>query len=851
MIIRRLNELSRADVPTAGGKGANLGEMIRLGLPVPPGFVVSTGAYAEQARAWGLAERLRAHLDADDFDAAASEAAALLGGGDLLSGIEGAIRDAHRELGATRVAVRSSATAEDLAGASFAGQQETYLDVAGEDDVLASIRRCWASLFSPRALHYRRSRGIPHLDVQIAVVVQRMVPAEAAGVLFTVDPVEQRSDRMLLSAAPGLGEVVVSGHRRGDTYRLRREPLGAPGEAAPGRGADGLAVADLDLENPGRPALDEDRILEIGRLGLALEAHFACPQDVEFAVADGRVFLLQSRPITTLGTAEIEPIEPLGDLDFLQERGLGANLERFPIAPKPLDRWLLRRALGALAHMARYIGFAVSEADEQAVFGPLWREAFLLPRSRPTLRLLGVPARVARGLGGDWGAWWRGEPSERLRAACPSVDFAALEDAEIVRLADRAAETFGELLGRRFEPMLGLVGLGALGAGLRLAVGAERAPAVLTDLLGGLPNRTTETNQALFRLAKQAVDAGPGVADAVRGGRAGDLRASAAGQAYLASVEAFLAEYGHREGACLYLSTPTWRQDPEQVWGLLRGILHASDVHSELHDDGGAARHRAALAEVEQGLRRAPALARAFRGLLERVRGVIAFREDSHFDLTRPVAFMQGAVAEIGRRLHERGSLPAPADVFYLTDAEVGAWLAGGAPARDEAEKLLARRRATYQAVNGRWQKRRAAGDGRPGSSDHEIRGTGASAGVARARARIVRGEHQFDRLQPGEILVCAYTNPSWTPLFRYAAGVVTDTGSAASHAAIVAREYGIPAVMGAAGATERIRDGQEILVDGTEGRVVLLLDGAGAQDGAGALSPGRARARSAAAPAR
>jgi phosphoenolpyruvate synthase/pyruvate phosphate dikinase len=308
-IVHDLSELGRADLSTAGGKGANLGEMRCLGLPVPPGFVVSTRAYAEQARRWGLAERLSAHLAANEDKAAASEAAELFRSGVLLPDIESAIREAHRRLGAGRVAVRSSATAEDLVDASFAGQQETYLDVAGEDEVIASIRSCWASLFSPRALHYRRAKGISHLSVEIAVVVQQMVPAEAAGVLFTVDPVQQRSDWMLLSAAPGLGEAIVAGHRRGDTYRIRREPHGGIGRPAGSPAPQSaLAIVDRDLESPGRSVLSDAELLELARLGLSLEAHFGCPQDVEFAVAAGRVFLLQSRPITTLGAAEIEPI---------------------------------------------------------------------------------------------------------------------------------------------------------------------------------------------------------------------------------------------------------------------------------------------------------------------------------------------------------------------------------------------------------------------------------------------------------------------------------------------------------------------------------------------------------------
>ncbi|WP_437321743.1 PEP/pyruvate-binding domain-containing protein [Sorangium sp. So ce385] len=849
MLVHRLSQLSRADLPMAGGKGANLGELLRLGLAVPPGFVVSAGAYAEQARAWGLAERLAAHLEARRWDDAASAAAELFEGGAMLPGLEGAVRDAYRELGAPPVAVRSSATAEDLADASFAGQHETYLDVVGEDALLAALRRCWASLWSPRALAYRAARGVDHLGVHIAVVVQRMVPAEFAGVLFTVDPVAQRADRMLLEVAPGLGEAVVSGHTTGDVYRLRRAPFGGAaangagkpngaaangagkpnGAAANGagepngaaaNGADDLAIEDRDRREAGRPAPSDDLVIELGRLGLRLEAHFGCPQDVEFAIAGGSLHLLQSRPITTLGTAEIEPLPPPPQLNRLQRRMLEANdNDRFPVAPKPLDQWAFRMTLPALVRMVRFLGLDVDEDEERAWVDQLWRPIFIPPRVRPTLRLLRLPRKVAASLRYDAMAWWEGDGLKRLLEACAPVDLRALDDAALLRRADRIAETLTAVLGERFERSASQLAAVALRVPVTLAVGSKRAATVMSDLVSGVHTRTSDVNLALFHLARRAASAGPEVAGAIREGRPEALRASEAGRAMLAEVEAFLEEHGHRESAGLYLSAPTWRQDPAPLWGLLRGLLDAAEPPSE---EAGLARYQAALEEVTRALRFVPGLADAFRRTVERLRSAIAFRERTHFDLVRSYSALQAIVAEIARRLVERGHLPSSDDVFYLTEAEVRAWLTGTAPPLDEVKRLVQRRRATYGVVNARWQRTafEMGGGGAPGD---ELRGVGASSGVVRGKARIVRDAGEFERLKAGEILVCRYTNPAWTPLFTLAAGVVTDTGGAVSHAAIVAREYGIPAVLGAAGATERITDGQEILVDGTEGRVTLL----------------------------
>lgn len=400
--IHRLASLSRSDLATAGGKGANLGELTRLGLSVPPGFVVSAQAYAEQARAWGLAERVSSLLTAERWEAAASVATELFDKNALLPALESAVRDAHRDLGAPRVAVRSSATAEDLADASFAGQHETLLDVEGEDAVLRALRSCWASLFSPRALRYRAARRIDHLTVSIAVVVQRMVPADFAGVLFTVDPVAQRSDRMLLEVAPGLGEAVVSGHTTGDAYRLRREPFGDAGVAA----SRDITIEDRDRREASRPAPSDALVLELARLGLQLEDHFGCPQDVEFAFEGSTVHILQSRPITTLGEAEVEPIPPLPKLTRIQRKMVEANdADRFPVAPKPLDQWSFRMTIPALVRTMRFLGFDVSEVDERALIDELWREVLLLPAPRLTWLRRSPGARPIASGRARWRSW--------------------------------------------------------------------------------------------------------------------------------------------------------------------------------------------------------------------------------------------------------------------------------------------------------------------------------------------------------------------------------------------------------------------------------------------------------------
>jgi rifampicin phosphotransferase len=815
-VVHDLKSLSRNDLAVAGGKGANLGELIRLGMPVPPGFVVSAEAYAEQVRTWGLVERLAPHLEARIWDAAAAEAMKIVEEGALLPVIESSVRDAYRRLGAEYVAVRSSATAEDLVDASFAGQHETFLNITGEDAALRALRHCWASLWNSRALAYRDARKIEHATVNIAVVVQRMVPADFAGVLFTFDPVAQRADRLLIEVAPGLGEAIVSGHTTGDVYRVERAPRVV---SQPVR-TDQLALVEREHRDPRRPQPSDALLLQLCRQALELEKHFGVPQDIEFAFAKGSLFFLQSRPITTLESADIEPIAPLPTLSRLQKKMLETNdNDRFPQAFKPMDFHFPWLVFSMILGMAKDFGFAIDEVQMQRLPENPWMEFLIPPIAGPTPRLLRMPFQVAKYADADYLAWWEAEAYPRLLEVTAQVDLRALEDEELSARYDRLIEVFQSVIPKRFQGISTQLAGVVLGPLVRLAVGSKRAGVVQADLLSGIVTRTSEVNLALYELAQKAQRIGAELTEPIRRQSPEELEQSEVGRAFLADVETFLDEHGHRESVGLYLSTPTWRNDPKPFWGMLHSMLEAQHPPSEA---AGYKRYEAALEEVTHKLRWVPGAANKVRSLVHFLRQIIVFRERSHYDMVRVVSALQGIAAETGRRLTERGLLPNGDDVYYLVDAEARAWLRGGAPAKEEAHKLIKRRRATYRLVNARWKKHLSHEPAVQVGKTNEIRGIGASSGTVRARARIILDESQFGRLQAGEVLVCRYTNPAWTPLFTVASAVITDVGGAASHAAIVAREYGLPAVLGALGATERIKDGDEIIVDGATGIVTL-----------------------------
>lgn len=363
----------------------------------------------------------------------------------------------------------------------------------------------------------------------------------------------------------------------------------------------------------------------------------------------------------------------------------------------------------------------------------------------------------------------------------------------------------------RFEFEVGLRAEAWLGALVALAVGYRRAPQVIADLMTGIQTKTTETNEKLWLLSRQ-VKQEPALAEAVAEGRFDSVGATPSGRDFLATLDRFLVDYGHREGATWYLSTPTWRADRTQIWQLMRGLLEVDQPPRQ-----GGERYDEARRLVERRLRYLPGMRKRFQWLLERLRALQKFREDSHFDLARPLAALQEVAAEWGKRLVDRGLLQQQDEVFLLTGQEVRDWLGGKAPQPEGARRHIKRREATYRVMNDRWQSRLPQAQ-----TGNDLKGIPASAGIVRARARLIRGEKEWSRLRRGEIMVCPYTNPAWTPLFAIAAAVITETGGATAHAAIVAREYGIPAVMSVPGATHRIADGQELLVDGRTGRVVL-----------------------------
>lgn len=779
----------------AGGKGASLAELVQLGVPVPDGFVITADAYAEESRRWGLAAAVAPLAAKRDWRAVAAAARTIILSQPIGESLRGALADAYRRMGAPLVAVRSSATAEDLGDASFAGQYDTCLGVGGEEALVEAVRRCWASIWGERALDYRHQRSIDHASVAMAVVVQRMVEADAAGVVFTVDPIANRNDRLYVEAAAGGGEGVVSGTARTVAYRVDRATLQPEEPAA----ADGV--------------LDSERLRDLCRMALEIERRKGRPQDIEFAVARGAISILQARPITTPAGAPPDALPPLGKPSLVDRLVQPVAAERYALAPRPLDNIIFIRVVGAVMYAIERLGGRISDADKAAFRAEIWRQAYRLPPVRLTGRFFAAEGTYLRMLRSDWMAWWMGGARDELIAACELPDVTQANDGELLARMDHILAVWEKALNERFYASSPINARHWLDRLVDLAVGPWKRRQVVADLMAGLHTPTSDVNDSLWELSRLA-RRDPDLRAAVSALRLDAIPATPQGRTFKDSLDAFLDRYGHREGAGYYLSTPTWGRDPTQVLRLVASLAQA-DARPDMPEDV-QQRYRAARTLVLRRLRFVPALARIAEWMIDRFRALDTFRETSHFDITRPIGALQIVAGEVGRRLCARGVLRDPDDLFYLTSDEMRAWLTAGAPPREHVADLIQRRRATYEVANSRWRTRRASS-----SRARVLKGTAASRGVATGRARVILNEGDFHLLEPGEVLVCPYSNPAWTPLFFVAAAVVSETGGAASHAAIVAREYGIPAVMSVRGAIDALGDRAEVTVDGDRGLVV------------------------------
>ena len=862
--VRDLPELDRTQVAVAGGKAAHLGELSRIdGVRVPAGFCVTTAAFQRVlsgAPAIGaLLDRLSG-LGRDDRAEIGNLSAELRRAvgttavpPEVAAAVTGALAR-HGEHAA--YAVRSSATAEDLPAASFAGQQDSYLNVAGPAAVLAHVSRCWASLFTERAVTYRLRNGFDHRRVLMAVVVQRMVVAEAAGVLFTADPVTGNRRVATVDAGLGLGEALVSGLVDPDVYRVRdgeivHRAVAVKRRALRAASDGGTQEVAVGAEQQGQPALTDGQVLRLVELGRRIEAHFGRPQDIEWCLDDDDFPIVQSRPITTL-----YPVPAAGDAANHVYLSVG-HQQMMTDAMKPLG-WSLWQ-LTAMAPMVeaggrlfvdatRLLGSPTGRAGFLAMAGrddPLTRGALETVLSRPGFvpdRPDPAPGSLPAGVGG------------------PTASVAT-DPAIVTALVDRSEASVAALrrdIGSRTGPALfdflredafpehrrvlgDPLSMQAIMAGLEATwwlndrlgewLGERDAAGALTRSAPG--NVTSEMGLALLEVA-DVIRPHPAVVAFLQevrdDGFLEELPKVAGGAAARDALEAFLDRYGMRCAGEIDITRPRWRERPATlVPAILDNVRNFGPGAAAERFERGRRQAGSKAREVLERLRALPdgeARAGETERMIERVRTFIGYREYPKYAIvSRYLIYKRALLAEAGH-LVEAGVLADPEDVFHLTFSEFEEAVRGG---RVEAG-LIRQRREDFRLYQGLTAPRVLTSDGealsgayrRDDVPDGALAGLAVSAGTVEGRARVLLDLGRAD-LAPGDILVTAYTDPSWTPLFVAVAGLVTEVGGLMTHGAVIAREYGLPAVVGVPDATRLITDGQRIRVHGSDGYVELL----------------------------
>ncbi|GIF21714.1 putative phosphoenolpyruvate synthase [Paractinoplanes tereljensis] len=794
-----------------GGKGANLGALTRMdGVSVPPGFCVTTDAYRR------VVLPVLSLPDVDDLRGTIEGIA-------IPDDLAAEIADA---LGPGAYAVRSSATAEDLPGASFAGQQDSYLNIEGTAAILAHVSRCWASLFTERAVAYRRHHGIDDRTVRMAVIVQQMVPAEAAGVLFTADPVTGDRKVAAVEAVPGLGEDLVSGRANPDLFTLR----------------DGKVVAKTIARD--RPTLTDDQAVRLGALGRRIELHFGRPQDIEWCLAGDEFAIVQSRPITTLFPVP-EPRDQenhvyvsVGHQQMWTEpmMPLGLSVRRLNMPPSTVEAGgrLFVDVAAVLASPARRAGLlAMWKSD------PLVGDALRIIAERdfvpsvadgspgvsppaPPAPLPTDPAIPAELIAQSEASVAALKEAIRGRSGADLVDFVLADMQELKRLL--------------FDPrnhqaiMAGMEATWWLNDHLEQWLGEKNAADVLTR---SVPHNITS------EMGLELLD----VADAFRPYPSllalSSSLSSPAGLRLLldelprkagAALRAWLDRHGMRCVGEIDITRPRWSEQPETLLPLILGNIRnfEAGANRRLFEEG-----RAAARAAEDGflarLRELPdgeAKATEVAAMIDRLRTFAGYREYPKYFMMRRYFIWKLALLDEADRLVRDGVLPDRTDIFYLTLPELGE------VTRTQLADLglIDRRREEFRSYEALTPPRVYTSDGEVITGSYRrddvpagaLVGLPVSTGTVEGRARVLLDMAETD-LEPGDILVTPHTDPSWTPVFVTVAGLVTEVGGQMTHGAVIAREYGLPAVVGVPNATHLIPDGAQIRVHGTDGYIEIL----------------------------
>jgi len=920
-----------------GGKGKSLARMASAGMTVPDGFYLTTSAYKDFVEENNLQETIINLAKPEiigktvSFESASKRIQELIKAAELSSEIITEIHQAYSALNGQNpaVAVRSSANAEDLPDLSFAGQQDTYLNVRGDDALIMAIRDCWASLWTPRAISYRHQMGIQQEVVVMAVVVQLMVPSDVSGILFTANPVTGERSEFIINSSFGLGEAVVGGQVTPDTYVVDRSSLtvkesmiGSKTQKIISSDEQGTLLQDVSEKERNQSSLSEKLLKKLSSVALSVEQIFeGLPQDIEWAISDEKLWMLQSRPITNLPPQPLEVAwEPTPPARILARRQI---IENIPDPCSPLfDELYLTEGLETVAKGVKRKSFfvgggpmfvtvngfayqrfdfpqvvtiqdeidnAVTEEEKEEKIARIWQEwddsfAQMIKKVNPKMEQHDLDLFLEELSPEDlkaFKAWaektdikdiahavtmpeskypayvagnkteanekqikeWKERAMPELLATVEEwekIDYKTAPDEELLRGIRELAHAGGMYWSSNASHSFGIAKAtdDQLQAFLR-----ENLPDhnfTSGHFLSGFKSKTLEANEHMYKIAKQIQENKvlyELVVTTPPKQLMNALKIHTDGGPVVKAIEEYLNIYGHL-GYSLDFIEPLPIEDPSGLFSTLKTMITAKDYNPKKHEIDAAKKREQALQKIDQLLDGLQYWQFRYRNWF--THRFYFIREDVMFYLTSGWPILRILALELGQRLVDIGTFNVPDDIFYLVKEE----LTKAINARKENKAIPEYKQLTLERRELREARKRLHPPGtipevasnNPGVAFKEtqvkndpnsdiLRGIPVSPGTVTSPASLIKSPAEFDKMQPDSILVCPMTNPAWTPLFAHANGLVTDMGGILGHGSIVAREYGIPAVVGTGTITQRTKHGQRIKVDGDTGIVELIQE--------------------------
>lgn len=862
-------EIDKTKAMVVGGKGANLGELTKIkGILVPEGFCISTEAYkriiGEASAINELLDQL-SRLKVEDRDKISQIC------GEIRECIEGVAipEDINEEINhyllrlgeKDAYAIRSSATAEDLPTASFAGQQDTYLNIIGKTAILKHISKCWASLFTERAVTYRIQKGFDHRKVYLSVVVQKMVFPQAAGVLFTADPVTSNRRVLSIDASFGLGEALVSGLVNADTYKVRDgkmidKKISTKKLAIYALKAGGTKKQEIAPEGQNRQALTDEQVSQLESIGRRIEEHFSCPQDIEWCLVDNTVYIVQSRPITAL-----YPIPETNDHEYHVYISVGhQQMMTAPMKPLGLSLWQLTAAgqmVKAGGRLFIDVAHTLASPDSREVLlnnmeqhDPLIKDALMTIIERGDFIKLSS-ADQKEEITGKSNKAMSSAAIQALVGSDPSIvsnlikgsqaSIEALKQNIQMRsgsdLLDFILEDLQQLKKRLFAPdcmgVIMAIANASLWVNEKMSkwLGEKNVVDILSQ---SIPNNvTSEMGLALLDVA-DVIRPYPEVIDYLEHVKddhfLDELVKLKGGRETQAAIYAYLNQYGMRCSGEIDITKPRWSEKPNTLIPIILSNIKTfgPNASKEKFEQG---RREAIQKEQEllEGLMRLPdgeLKAKETKGMIDLIRNFSGFREYPKYAIVNHYFIYKQALLKEAEQLLQAGVIHEKEDIDYLTFEELHEVIR----TNKLDYQIISKRKDEYKLYELLTPPRVITSDGEIIAGEYKgknlpakaMPGLAVSSGVIEGRARVILNMEDAD-LEEGDILVTPFTDPSWTPLFVSIKGLVTEVGGLMTHGAVIAREYGLPAVVGVENATKLIKDGQRICVNGTEGYVEIL----------------------------